>query len=99
MYYQKRLANQIRDQVNEIISLLTATLNVHLNVGQDLTMNTSQVFMSLETRSIESLANKQIKQVGNAQIRLPSNFQADLTGNSAVSIRVCLFSFPKRNSS
>ena len=29
------------NQVNEIISLLTSTLNIHLNIGQNLTMNTS----------------------------------------------------------
>jgi hypothetical protein len=52
--------------MNKIMSLLTSSLNVHLNVGQETMMNTSQVFMSLETRSIQSLSNKQIKQVGNA---------------------------------
>ena len=52
-------------------------------------MNTSSVFMSLETRSIESLSNKQIKQVGDAAIRLPSNFQTNISQNSTVSLRVC----------
>jgi hypothetical protein len=87
-YYQKQLANQITNQVNQILSLLTATLNIHLNVGQNSTMNTSEVFMSLETKSMASLANKVVKQVGNAQIQLPSNFNANLSSNSTVSIRV-----------
>lgn len=54
-------------------------------------VNTSEVFMSLETKSIESLLNKQIKQVGDAQIQIPSNFNTNINTNSTVSIRVCLF--------
>jgi hypothetical protein len=54
-------------------------------------MNTSQVFMSLETKTIQSLSNKQIKQIANAQINLPSNFYANITYNLPISIRVCYF--------
>ena len=88
LYYQKQLANQINSQVSEIISKLTSILNIHLNIGQETIMNTSEVFMSLETRLLNSLSNKQIKQVGNAAIRLPSNFQTNISQNSTVSIRV-----------
>lgn len=91
-YYQKQLANQIKTQANDIISKLTSSFNIHLNIGQDITMNTTQVFMSLETKSIESLLTKQIKQVGeNAKIIFPSYFNATIRNNSTISIRVCLF--------
>ncbi len=96
IYYQKQLATQISNQANQIISLLTSTLNIHLNIGQNTAMNTSQVFMSLETSSIESLSNKQIQQVANAQIQLPTNLQTNLNQHSTISIRVSLvvcFSF------
>ncbi len=86
-YYQKQLANQIETQVQQIISLLTSTLNIHLNVGQNSSMNTAQVYMSLETASAQSLANKQM---ANSQIRFPSNFQSSLSQQSTISIRVCL---------
>jgi hypothetical protein len=89
IYYQKQLANQIISQVNEIISLLTSSLRIHLNTGQETIMNTSGVFMSLETRSIESLSNKVITQVGDSQIHLPPTVKANITDNQAVSIRVC----------
>jgi hypothetical protein len=92
LYYQKQLANKILRQVNETVSKLTSTLNIHLNIGQKTVMNTSEVFMSLETQSIESLSNKQIKQVANAAIRLPSTFQTNNRHNSTVSLRVCFFS-------
>jgi hypothetical protein len=86
LYYQKQTANQINQQTNETISLLTSALNIHLNIGQNLTMNTSSVFMSLGTISINSLSNKVIQQVGNAQIYLPSNIAND---DQTVSLRVC----------
>jgi hypothetical protein len=91
IYYQKQLANQIKSQASQITSLLTSALNIHLNIGQNLIMNTSEVFMSLETKSIESLSNKVVKQVGNAEIRIPSNFNTNISRSSTVSIRVCFF--------
>jgi hypothetical protein len=90
-YYQKQTANQITGQVTEMISLLTTALNNDINIGQNLTMNTPEVFMSLETLSVESLSNKQIQQVGNAQIRMPSNLNINF--NRTLSLRVCFLSF------
>ncbi|CAF1191151.1 unnamed protein product [Adineta steineri] len=84
-YYQKQTANQITSQVTQIISLLTTALNNHINIGQNLTINTPQVFMSLETLSVESLSSKQIQQVGNAQIRMPSNL--NINSNTMLSLQ------------
>ena len=70
-------------------SFLTSALHIHLNIGQNLSMNTSAMFMSLETLPIESLSNKRIEQVGNAQIRLPT---LDLQSGQTISLRVrCFF--------
>src|SRR5690349_18937590 len=91
IYYQKQLSNKIMNQMNKILSLLTPSLNIHLNIGQNLIMNTSQVFMSLETKSINSLSNKQIKQVGNAKFHLPTNIKSNKNDNETISIRVCFF--------
>ena len=90
-FYQKQMANQITSQVTEMISLLTSALNIHLNIGQDSIMNTSEVFMSLETRTMDSLSNKQIKQVGNARLSIPTYFNSNTNNNTIVSLRVCLF--------
>ncbi|UJR06650.1 hypothetical protein I4U23_010936 [Adineta vaga] len=87
IYDQKQLANQINTQMNKIISLLTSTLNLHLNIGQNYTIATSQVWMTLETRSSQSLSNSFIKQIGNGQVQLPSNFQMYLNNNEKISIR------------
>ena len=78
------------NQVNEMISLVTSSLNIHLNIGQNMTMNTSEVFMSLETLSMESLFNKSIKQVGNAEINLPLEFNLN-NNNQTILLRVCFY--------
>ncbi len=87
-YYQKKLANQILIQTTSMISLLTSILNIHLNIGQNLTINTSNVFMSLETITMNSLLNKKIQQVENALIHVPSNFTSNINKNTTISIRV-----------
>ncbi len=91
LYYQKQTSDQISDQSRNTISLLTSILNIHLNINQNETINTSSVFMSLETlSSIESLQNKIIQPIGNAQINLPSNFNSTITNNQPISLQVCL---------
>jgi hypothetical protein len=72
-----------------MISLLTETLNIHLNIGQNLTMNTSEIFLSLETIQVHSLSNKTIKQVGDAMIYIPLDFDSNLQENQTISLRVC----------
>jgi hypothetical protein len=84
------MATQINSQVTETISLITSALNIHLNIGQNLTMNTSSVFLSIETTSIISLSNKIIRQVGNAQMHIPSSFTLSTNNNTSISLRVCL---------
>ncbi|CAF3684254.1 unnamed protein product [Adineta steineri] len=86
-YYQQQLANTISNQTNEIISLLTSTLNIHINIGQNFTINTPSTFMSLETISIETLSNKQIQQVGNGQINIPEHLNSSISNNSTVMLR------------
>ncbi|CAF1380176.1 unnamed protein product, partial [Rotaria sordida] len=86
-YYQKQLANEIINQANEMISLITSSLNIYLNIGQNQIINTSQTFMSLETISTESLSNKIVKQIGNAQFHIPSGFTLNTTNNSSISLR------------
>ena len=50
-YYQRQLANQVIEQMNELIALITSSLNIHLNIGQDLSVETSQALMFLETKT------------------------------------------------
>ncbi|CAF4263664.1 unnamed protein product, partial [Adineta steineri] len=85
IYYQEQLANQITNQMNDLKSLLTSSLNIYLNVGQNILINTSQVFMSLETKANEFLSNKFTQSISNAQIQVPQNL--NLTNNSKISIR------------
>jgi hypothetical protein len=85
------MADQIRTQSTDTISLMTSALNIHLNIGQNLTINSSSVFLLVETTSISSLSNKLIQQIGDAQIRMPSSFSLSTNDHSSISLRVCFF--------
>ena len=71
-----------------MFSSITAALRIHLNVGQNLIMNVSSAFVSMETASVESLPNRVIEQVGGAQIRMPANFTMTVPIKRSVSLRV-----------
>jgi len=86
-FYQKQLANQIQNQINEIISKLTSIFQIHLNFDQRTKINSSEVFMFLQSQSISSLSNQKIDQVSNSSINFPSEFQSNSSLNSKVSIR------------
>ena len=78
-YFQKKLlADELNNKINEINSLLTSALNFHLNLGQQYTIDTSEVFMSLETMSVQSLHNKM-------------NVSSNLNPNQIISFRVRRF--------
>ncbi len=64
-------------------------MNIDLNIGQSMAINSSSVFMSLETISFQSLSNKLIGQVENAHIQIPSNFSSNSNINGTISLRVC----------
>ena len=66
--------------MNEIISSITSVLDIHLNIDQNMIINTSAIFFSLEKITSESLSNR----LNNTQIRLPSI----LNNNSIVLLRV-----------
>ncbi|CAF1362531.1 unnamed protein product [Adineta ricciae] len=87
IYYQKQLANEILNRTTDIITLLTSSLNIHLNLQQNFQISTRQVFMSLETKFSQSLSNQLFKQLENAQIQLPENFKMNQTNYSKVFIR------------
>ena len=90
IYYQQQLAGQISAQMTELTSLLTSTLNINLNIGQNFTLKTSQIIMTLETKSSQSLVNQFTKVIGNGQVQLPNNFTSYLGTNEKISIRVSL---------
>jgi hypothetical protein len=90
-YYQQQMADTINTQSIETTSLMTNALHIHLNIGQKLTINSSSVFLSVETISISSLSNKLIQQIGDAQIRIPSSFSLATDDKSAISLRVCFY--------
>ncbi|CAF1640035.1 unnamed protein product, partial [Adineta ricciae] len=79
-YYQNQEAKKISNDLNQIISSITSTFLVHLNVGQQIIINTSAIFFSLEKVFSSSIAYR----LNDSQIRFPSNL---LDSNSTVLIR------------
>ncbi|UJR38826.1 hypothetical protein I4U23_031491 [Adineta vaga] len=89
-YYQMQTANTIAYQVIETLSLITSAVNIHLNIDQHMTVNTSSVFLSLETLSISSLRNKIIQPFPNSQIQIPSIFNLTVNNNVTVFLRTIM---------
>lgn len=76
-------------QVSEIMELITKTLSIHLNVGQNIVVNTSSVFITIETAPHTSLENKTIESIGSSRIHLPDSIHLSNYSGDSISIRVC----------
>ena len=90
-FYQKQTGDQVLKQADETLSLLTDALNIHLNIGQNFTVNTSSTFLDMGKISMGSLANRLFPQVASGQVLMPSTPYSNQTSNSSVLFRV---SFP-----
>ena len=88
LQYRKELSQRLLRQMNAAFTLLTKALNIHLNVEQQFTIDTLNLFMSLETLRGESLMGKEIQSVGNARLRLPSTGNLSLDQQQPGSLRV-----------
>jgi hypothetical protein len=89
-FYQRQLAEQIHRHSTHTIDSLTAALNLHLNVGQKSMLNTSSLFLSLETMSVSSLMDRLMQPIGQVRLRLPGQLSSSIDLNRVVSLRVGL---------
>ena len=77
----------LEKKLTELISILSQALEIHLNHGQLFMLNSSEIFFSMETMSIDGLKNKEIQSTNNfGSIRFPLTFHR--LDSSSVSIRV-----------
>ena len=92
--YQKELAKEMIDQSSEILSLVTQSLNIHLNLGQQFQLTNPSLLVSLETLTLPSLAKKEIQPIPGVQLRFPSkiNVSSFSNGSTSVRVRLCLVS-------
>ena len=90
---EKHLASRVMKEINASTSLLTRTLKIHLNLGQRFLINTSSVFISLETLSMQSLSEKGILEIDDARLRLPSTLNPSLNSSDSYLLRVRLSLF------
>ena len=73
VFDQEDLSSRVSKQMSDVSSLLNSALKIHLNVQQQFTINTFNLFMSFQSLNIESLRGKEIPSVGEARLRLPSS--------------------------
>lgn len=73
------------------MTAITASINVHLTIGQNIIINTTELFVSLESNLAASLSNKTIVPFDGAQIHLPPLFISNLNESDVVSLRVSYF--------
>ena len=91
LFDQEELSSRVLKRMNEVSSLLSKSLKIHLNLEQQFTLNTSNVFMSIETLKIESILGKEIPSVGEARLRLPSIWNLSLVEHQRGSLKVRSF--------
>ncbi|CAF4464255.1 unnamed protein product [Rotaria socialis] len=87
IYYQKLAAKKVAMEVKTTLESIAATLKVHLNEGQHMTINTPAVFTAWEAAPRDSLLNKTIVPFENAQIRLPTTLNLNLNSSERISLR------------
>ena len=64
----------IEDQGKEILSLISLATQLHTNIEQNMTTNTSSTFVSIKGLTTESLQNQKAYPIDQAEIHFPSDF-------------------------
>jgi hypothetical protein len=73
LYHQRQTAHAVSQEMNTLITQLTQSLQIHLNMGQSFVVNSSSTILALETvSSLAALSNKQINLTGDARLSIPS---------------------------
>lgn len=86
-YFQKKLADQFNEKITNMISLLTSSVKLHLNLDQQFIIDTPQVFMSLEILYAKNLLSKTIQLPENGRIIFPNNFISNLNLSQTILLR------------
>jgi hypothetical protein len=61
-YYQRQVADEIGRSLYRVMSLLTSSSSIHVNVGQNVTFNTSSIVMSMgRLSSLSDLSNARLQ--------------------------------------
>ena len=88
LYFQETLASRVSKETTEVFDLLTRALRIHLNVNQSFQLNSSAVFVIVETVKIDSLMDKEIRSVAEARVRFPHHSLDGANLNQYYSLRV-----------
>ena len=69
---RQELARRVSRETTRVFDLLTNAMKIHLNLEQTLEMNTSTLFVRLETVKNDSLKGKKIQTIGEARLHFPN---------------------------
>lgn len=81
----------INTQFEEILSMITDALKIHLNIEQMMSINTSSILMTLKRISANITSSQRIDLNDRTQILFPDNLHLNATKNSTISLRVRFF--------
>lgn len=82
------ILNRINDRVDEIYSRITAAAAIHLNLGQNVTVDHSSVFFSLERLTSSSISKKQLQSEDETLIRFASEIDKSLLREETLLLQV-----------
>ena len=71
---RQELPRRVLRETTRVFDLLTNAMKIHLNLEQTLEMNTSTLFVRLETVKNDSFEGKQIQTIGEARLRFPNQY-------------------------
>ena len=82
------ILGRIDDCVDEIYSRITAAVTIHLNLGQNVTVDHPSVFFSLERLASSSISKKQLQSEDETLIRFPSEIDKSLLREETLLVQV-----------
>lgn len=70
------------------MTMITNALNIHLNIEQIISINTSSIIMTLKRMNVDTMSNQTIYLNDQSHISLPENLYLNASKNSTISLRV-----------
>lgn len=87
-YFHRKFASELEEQMENLVSSATRTLQNHLGFGQRLTFNRPEFIFVLERTSLDSLRNRTFSLVGKNRIQIPVNFLFNDTNFDSFRVRL-----------
>ena len=93
------LARRVSRETKQVFDRLSHALKIHLNLKQAFEVNSSTLFVQLESVTNDSLIDKEIQTIGEARLRFPNQSLRieNYDSNEYYSLRVSLLLQAREN--